>query len=53
MALEPVDPGGFFARLWDWVLMFVASLLIFSGCAKDEGDVIKVTLNDEQLSFTK
>jgi D-alanyl-D-alanine carboxypeptidase (penicillin-binding protein 5/6) len=26
VALEPVEPGGFFARLWDWVLMFVASL---------------------------
>ena len=25
-ALEAVEPGGFFARLWDWVLMLVASL---------------------------
>ena len=25
-ALETVEPGGFFARLWDWVLMLVASL---------------------------
>jgi D-alanyl-D-alanine carboxypeptidase (penicillin-binding protein 5/6) len=26
VALDAVEPGGFFARLWDWVLMFVASL---------------------------
>ncbi|MEH6569217.1 MAG: D-alanyl-D-alanine carboxypeptidase family protein [Halioglobus sp.] len=26
VALESVEPGSFFARLWDWVLMFVASL---------------------------
>jgi D-alanyl-D-alanine carboxypeptidase (penicillin-binding protein 5/6) len=26
VALESVEPGGFFARLWDWVLMLVASL---------------------------
>ena len=25
VALESVEPGSFFARLWDWVLMFVAS----------------------------
>jgi len=26
VALEAVDPGGFFARLWDMVLMWIASL---------------------------
>ena len=26
MALEPLDEANFFARLWDWVLMFIASL---------------------------
>lgn len=26
VALEAVEPGSFFARLWDWVLMFIADL---------------------------
>lgn len=26
VALEAVEPGSFFARLWDWVLMLIASL---------------------------
>jgi serine-type D-Ala-D-Ala carboxypeptidase (penicillin-binding protein 5/6) len=26
VALEAVEPGGFFARLWDWVLMLIASI---------------------------
>jgi D-alanyl-D-alanine carboxypeptidase (penicillin-binding protein 5/6) len=26
LALEAVEPGSFFARLWDWVLMLIASL---------------------------
>ena len=26
VALEAVEPAGFFARLWDWVLMLIASL---------------------------
>jgi len=26
LALEAVEPGGFFARLWDWVLMLIAGL---------------------------
>ncbi|MFK8049538.1 MAG: D-alanyl-D-alanine carboxypeptidase family protein [Halioglobus sp.] len=26
VALEAIEPGSFFARLWDWVLMFIADL---------------------------
>jgi D-alanyl-D-alanine carboxypeptidase (penicillin-binding protein 5/6) len=30
VALEAIEPGSFFARLWDWVLMFIASLFSVS-----------------------